>query len=280
MASETREELDLVALWQVLWGYRLLIAVSAVIFALGAVYYALTATEIYRAEVVLTDAREVGGSGAESLSSTLGGLAGLAGIGMGPDAAASREAHAVLKSRRLAEEFIRRKGIAKQLETRGEGNTNLWFAVRRFQKSILSLREDNRSGVTTVAVEWRDAKTAADWANDYVALANEINRKRALESASRNIAYLEQQIAKTNVVELRRVMYNLVESETKTLMLANARHEYAFTVVDPAVEPATRVKPQRTIIVLAAVIVGAVVGVLLALLHRVLRAVRTRTALT
>jgi hypothetical protein len=40
------------------------------------------------------------------------------------------------------------------------------------------------------------------------------------------------------------VLYNLIESETKTLMLANARVEYAFTVVDPAVVPGATCQPQ------------------------------------
>jgi LPS O-antigen subunit length determinant protein (WzzB/FepE family) len=51
-------------------------------------------------------------------------------------------------------------------------------------------------------------------------------------------------------------MYDLVKSETKTLMLANGRVEYAFRVVDPAVPPATRSKPKRAEIVLFAVAVG------------------------
>lgn len=268
MANATKDEVDLVALWRVLWRYRWLVISCGVLFALVAVYFALTATEIYRAEVVVTDAREVGGSGSDSLRGTLGGLAGLAGMAMGPDAAASREAHAVLKSRRLAEEFIERQSIAKVIEQRDQGARNLWFAVRRFRKDIVSVREDNRSGVTTIAIEWKDPAVAAEWANAFVALANELTRTRALDSATKNIAYLEQQIAKTNIVELQRVMYNLVESETKTLMLANARHEYAFTVVDPAVTPETRVRPQRTLLVLGGGLLGAVIGVLIALILR------------
>jgi uncharacterized protein involved in exopolysaccharide biosynthesis len=59
-------------------------------------------------------------------------------------------------------------------------------------------------------------------------------------------------------------MYNLIESETKTLMLANARAEYAFTVVDPAVVPEERVSPRRTLMVLSGLFIGMVVGVLIA----------------
>jgi len=71
-----------------------------------------------------------------------------------------------------------------------------------------------------VSIDNGDAVTAARWANGYVALANELVRSRALDDAKRNVAYLNEQIARTNEVELRRIMYNLVEDQTKTLMLA------------------------------------------------------------
>jgi LPS O-antigen subunit length determinant protein (WzzB/FepE family) len=56
-------------------------------------------------------------------------------------------------------------------------------------------------------------------------------------------------------------MYNLIETETKTLMLANARVEYAFTVVDPAVAPEIRTSPKRKLIVLSGGVLGGLFGV-------------------
>jgi uncharacterized protein involved in exopolysaccharide biosynthesis len=130
---------------------------------------------------------------------------------------------------------------------------------------VLSIREDKDEGTTTIAVQWTDPVVAARWANDYVALANEIMRTRALDESSRNIKYLEDQIAKTNVVELQRVMYQVVEDETKTHMLANVRKEYAFAIVDPAVPPEKRVWPKRSLMVLTGAVLGIVLGTLLAL---------------
>jgi len=59
-------------------------------------------------------------------------------------------------------------------------------------------------------------------------------------------------------------MYDLIEQETKTLMLANARTEYAFTIVDPAVAPEVRIQPKRTLMALG----GLVAGLLIALCWR------------
>ena len=51
----------------------------------------------------------------------------------------------------------------------------LWHAVKRFRELVLTIREDDANGITTVSIEWTDPAVAARWANDYVALANEHN---------------------------------------------------------------------------------------------------------
>ncbi|MBV9726538.1 MAG: hypothetical protein JO299_15365, partial [Gammaproteobacteria bacterium] len=121
---------------------------------------------------------------------------------------------------------------------------------------ILNIRKDIRRGTTTVSVEWTDPAVAARWANGYVALANEVVRNRALDESTRNIAYLTNQLARTTDVELRKGMYNLIESETKNLMVANGRTEYAFEVVDPAVTPERKVWPHRILMTAMGLMAG------------------------
>jgi uncharacterized protein involved in exopolysaccharide biosynthesis len=144
---------------------------------------------------------------------------------------------------------------------------SLWFAVNAFREKVLAIVDDDDRGTTTIEMKWTDPKLTARWANEFVALANQLIRTRALDESSRNIKYLNDQIAKTNVVEIQRVMYNLIENETKTHMLANGRQEYAFTVVDPAVVPERRIWPRRTLMVLTGGVLGVVLGVILALAH-------------
>jgi uncharacterized protein involved in exopolysaccharide biosynthesis len=102
-----------------------------------------------------------------------------------------------------------------------------------------------------------------------VALANELVRTRTIDESERNIAYLNDQISRTNIVELQRVMYNLIETETKTLMLAKGRAEYAFTVVDPAVAPEVRTSPKRTLMVILGGALGGLLGCLVALARNI-----------
>jgi uncharacterized protein involved in exopolysaccharide biosynthesis len=234
-------------------------------FAIG-VYIALTATWIFRAETVITPARSSGvnASGSGGNLSGLAGIASLAGINLDSGNGTDRESKAILQSRNLVEEFIQNRNLLGVLFPRPKKPPSLWLGVKTFREGVMSIREDKRAGLITIAVEWKDPAVAADWANGFVALANDRMRTRAISEATNNIAFLNKQIAQTSVVDLQKTFYGLIENETKSLMLANARAEYAFTVVDPAVPPERRVSPRRTLVAGVGLLAGLTIGLLIA----------------
>jgi uncharacterized protein involved in exopolysaccharide biosynthesis len=137
---------------------------------------------------------------------------------------------------------------------------SLWLTVERFRKGVLDIEEDKLKETTTVTVDWTDPAVAARWANEFVALANQQLRNQTIEDATRNVAFLEDQVQRTRSVDIQRVMYNLIEQETQRLMLAKGRVDYAFTVADPAVKAESRVSPKRTLLVLSGMVAGFLLG--------------------
>jgi uncharacterized protein involved in exopolysaccharide biosynthesis len=264
---ERSDDIDLATLWRTLCAYKFVVTAATLICGLLAVVLAFTATPIYRAELTITQAHEEGLGGSGTLSQ-LSGLASLAGVNLGGSAGPQRDSQAVLRSNHLIEEFIRRNNLLPILFRDSKKPPTLWLGVKKFKSGVLDIREDARQGVTIVAVDWRDPAIAARWANGVVALANELLRARALDESARDIAYLKDQVTRTDVVDLRRVMYDLIASETKKLMLANGRLEYAFTVVDPAVTPEIRTSPKRGIMVLVGLITGFLIGTAIAFILR------------
>jgi uncharacterized protein involved in exopolysaccharide biosynthesis len=271
--TSSADEFDLVAIWRFLRKSRRLISATTLLGIAVGIYAALTATPIFRAETVITPVRSGGmNGGGGSLGSQLGGLAGiasLAGVNLDSGGGADRESKAILQSRSLIEEFIKSRNLLGVLLPHSKKPPTLWMGVKEFREGVITIRDDKRTGLTTIDMNWKDAAVAADWANGFVALANERIRARAIAEATRNIAFLNKQIAQTNVVEVQKSLYNLIENETKTLMLANARTEYAFTVVDPAVPPERRVSPRRTLVVLVYLLVGLALGLLIAYVRSV-----------
>jgi len=100
-----------------------------------------------------------------------------------------------------------------------------------------------------------------------VDLTNATLRERCVETANRDVAYLQDQLQKTGVVELQRAISTLLESELKKSMIAQGSKEYAFKVIDPAVPPQRRSSPQRLLIISISVLLGALIGCLRVMLQ-------------
>jgi uncharacterized protein involved in exopolysaccharide biosynthesis len=230
--------------------------------ALVAVVIALVSKPVFRAQVVAMDVRERGGMNA-AVGGQLGGLAALAGVNIGADGV-PREASAVLKSRTLASRFVEREALLPQLLEGQSEKATLWFAVERLRNDVLSIVEEPRSGLITVTVDWRNPDEAARWANAFVALADDMLRRRAIEDHERNIKYVNEQISQTAALPVRSALFKIIEDETKNLMLARSRQDYAFFVVDAAVVPESRIAPRRALIVSLGVALGVLLAVLTA----------------
>jgi uncharacterized protein involved in exopolysaccharide biosynthesis len=254
----TREDdIDLLLLARVVWRRRWLVAAFVACATGAAVAYALLATQWYRAEAVLIARESRAGSGLAAQLAQFGGLSELAGIGLGQSD--KQEPIAVLRSKGFARRFIEQNKLADAL---AEGSRGLFsFSADRqdlrktvdwFVRSVLFVREDKKTGLVTIAVEWKDANQAAEWANRIASQLNREMQARALEESARNTAYLREQLRSTDSVYLQQVVARLLETEMQTTMMAQGTDQYSFRIVDEAQPPVRRERPRRTLIVLLA----------------------------
>jgi uncharacterized protein involved in exopolysaccharide biosynthesis len=266
---EKDSEVNFVALFWTVWDQKYLVLAISLLAGGIATYMALTATPIFRAQVTVTEVHDSGMGGSGGLMGQLGGLASIAGLNLNSNGQEA-ERSAILESRGLVEAFVKRYKLAPLLNGKSVLNSD-WFAVERFRKEVYELHEEKLKGTTTLTFYWTDPVTAARWANDFIGLANEILRNRATEESTRNIEYLNKQLAQTNVVEIEQAIYHLIEGETKTLMVAHGRLEYAFTIVDPAVAAEVRFSPRRTLMVLSGLFIGGFLGAAIAWARKSIR---------
>ena len=133
-------------------------------------------------------------------------------------------------------------------------------AVEAF-KGLLSVDEDKKSGLITLSVSWKDPEVAAEWTNDLVKQLNEQLRGQAIADSKKRVGYLEQELAKTTLQDMRAVLYNLLESEKQKAMLANVNEDFALEVIDPAVVPEEREKPKKKLIVALGGVCGGFLGI-------------------
>jgi uncharacterized protein involved in exopolysaccharide biosynthesis len=263
------DEIDLWQLWDTIWSGRWLIIAITSLFAVGGVTYALVAQEWWRAEVVLAPADKKGGmSGALS---QLSGLASLAGVSVG--GGNSNEPLAVLKSKDFARQFITDMNLIPALFTGAENQKekpDIRDAVQIFQ-GIRTVSDDKKTGLVTLSVRWKDADTAALWANELARRVNARLRAEALAEAERNVTYLQKEMAATSVVSLQQSMGRVLEGEMQKLMLARGNEEFAFKVIDKATPPKLRDEPKRALIAIVATLAGGFLGILAVFLRQAWR---------
>lgn len=281
MDNSNPEEISLQEIGQTLWSRRLLILGMVLFSGAVSIILAFTLPQKYEASVVLSPvdedaaASKLGGAGA--LLSQFGGLAGLSGISLG-GSGKKAEAVATLQSAALTEGFIAERNLLPVLfrskwdADKKTWNTSdpdeiptLWKAEKKFRKKIRSVNEDKKTGLVTLTLTWRDPQQAADWANELVTRANRSLRTRAIEQSKKNLEYLNEQLAKTSVVELQKAIYGLTESEIKKIMIANGSDEYAFRVIDPARVAEERSSPLRGVMISVGFLAGLMLGIVMAL---------------
>ena len=170
--SLDRHDADSGAFTASVWKGRWLIAAFVLGFAVLAAVYGFLATEWYTAEVVLTPAPAK--STQQGLSSQLEGLgvlAGLAGLGIG--GAHVAEPIGVLKSRDFARQFIDEHGLRHVLladawdarqgrwkESDPRRQPDIRDAIAYFDKQVLLVDENKKTGLFTVSIRWKDAALA------------------------------------------------------------------------------------------------------------------------
>jgi uncharacterized protein involved in exopolysaccharide biosynthesis len=264
------DEIDLWQLWETVWSGRWLIIAITSLFAVGGVTYALVAQEWWRAEVVLAPADKKGGmSGALS---QLSGLASLAGVSVG--GGGGNEPLAVLKSKDFARQFITEMNLMpvllKDQKTEDGKAPDIRDALRIFE-TVRTVSDDKKTGLVTLSVRWKDADTAALWANELARRVNSRLRAEALAEAERNVTYLQKEMAATSVVSLQQSMGRVLEGEMQKLMLARGNEEFAFKVIDKATPPKQRDAPKRSLIAVVATLAGGFLGILAVFLRQAWR---------
>ena len=286
MQNHPEPEISVFELWRIVIGGWFVIAVSVGIGIALALVLGAAIDTTYRAETVFVEASGqtqpvAGGDG------LLGGLAALAGLRGGAVNTGKASAITLMQSRTFAERFIERNNLLPHLfDDYWDAERNewkgwvppLWIGASELHKRIAMRPASTIPGATILSIEWHDPEQAAYLADDLIRMANEAARARDIENAERSIAYVNEQMAETNVVELQRVLYSLLEQEQKTLMLANAREDYAFEILDPAIVPLRPFKPNLPQILIAGVVAGLMFGVLFVFVRALVRRWRREQA--
>lgn len=293
-------EIDLRELIAALWGSKTTILGIVLISALISVFVALSLPNKYTSQALLAPRSDSAAGGAlGQMASQFGGLASLAGVNLGGlgDQGSTAVAIEMLKSREFfgtylydevlidlmaAEGWDRDTGKVLIADSLFDVNTATWVrdvsaefqvkpsvqeAHKKFSEGFLGISVDKKTGFVTVAVTHYSPTVARNWVALVVKGVNEAVRARDVEEAEKSVAFLNDQRSKTNLVSLTEVFADLIEQQTKTVMLASASDEYVFQVIEPPVAPELKSEPKRALICLLGTLLGGMLAVLFVLIR-------------
>ncbi|MDB2586005.1 Wzz/FepE/Etk N-terminal domain-containing protein [Luminiphilus sp.] len=296
------DEIDLKELFMVLWSGKWLISAVTGLAAVISVVVALSLPNIYTASALLAPAESSGG-GLSGLMKQYGGLASLAGVSLpgGEEGSRAQLGMQLMKSRSFIGDFVERHDILPELmavESWDAGSDDLVFdsvvydaasktwvrdveppklpapSTQEAHKAFLELlgiSQDKQTGYVTISIEHHSPTVAAQWVNWLVEDINAVVKAQDVDEATKSIKYLTQQIANTSLADLQAMFFELIQSQTETVMLAEVRPEYVFKTIDPAVVPEEKSKPSPALICVLGTLLGGMLGVVIVLIRHYAR---------
>ena len=298
--NEFDDEIDLRELFYVLLeGKWIIISVTAFVSIIG-VIYSLSLPNIYISKALLVPVN--------SSSSIAGGLqgysslAGLAGIRLpsGGDEGNSVKAIKKISSLSFFEKNIMPNIYLPDLmavkswnsqtnklafdENIYDTNTNTWIrgysyprqqipsAQESFQvfKNYLTLNEDKTSGFITLSIKHQSPFIAKQWAELIVNEVNSFYRQKDKSESEKAVSYLNQQISMTGLSEIKQVLAQLLQEETKKLTLIEANQSYVFDYIDPPAAMEQKSEPTRRLICILSALLGGMLSVVSVLVRHYL----------
>lgn len=246
--AEEGNDIDLGRAFRKCWNRRKLILGTALVFGTITFALALIMPKRYTAWALVTVSapQRYGGQGLSSLAQ-FGGIARLAGVSL-PGSKSAADRVALLKSRVAIGAFIEREDLMPILfANRWDVTTKSWRVgahvptlydgIRYFQKRVLTVVDDETTGLITVRMQWTNPETAAEWANAFVQGVNDLARHRAVSRARRHLKFLNSRAQTERYVSQQAAIARLTEGELGQEMIASGSGEYAFKVIDPAMVP-------------------------------------------
>ena len=292
------DEIDLRELFYVLLeGKWIIVSLTAFVSIIG-VIYSLLLPNIYESKTMLAPVNS--SSGISGALGSYSGLAGLAGISIPSGGDEGNSAKAIQKISSLS--FFQNNILANIHlpdlmavkswnaktntlifdESIYDTSSNTWIrdfsypqqqipsaqeSFEVFKTEHLSLSEDKKSGFITLFIKHQSPFVAKQWVELVVNEVNAFYRQKDKLESERAVSYLNQQISMTGLSEIKQVLAQLLQEETKKLTLIEANQYYVFDYIDPPAVMEEKSEPKRALIFILSALLGGMLSILFVLIR-------------
>jgi uncharacterized protein involved in exopolysaccharide biosynthesis len=290
------KEIDWKSFLLIILDHKKFIFLVTTIVTLAVILLSFFTPNQYTASVLLKLSEEQ----SQSTSSSMGGAAGLAsmaGISIGGGNNSAYYANAVLQSKKFLSHIASFPGVRENLTVANgfdfktgkilykkeyyDGKKRKWqktdangspiipsdLDVIAEIKDRMNVYVDFETNFITITFQHFSPIFAFEFINLLEGQLNSIEREKDIRDSSRAITYLNKQLEETRQAGIQNAIYQLIESQLKTQMLANIDEHYLVAPIDPAVIPEQKSFPFRRNITIVAFILSLIGSSILVLLR-------------
>ena len=292
------DEIDLRELFYILLEGKWIIVSLTTFASIAGVIYSLSLPNIYESKAMLVPVNP--SSGISGALGSYSGLAGLAGINLpsGGDEGNSAKAMQKISSLSFFENNILTNIYLPDLmavkswnyktntltfdDSIYKMNSNTWVrdyshpqqqipsaqeSFEVFLTGHLSLSEDKKSGFITLSIKHQSPFIAKQWTELVINEVNAFYRQKDKSESEKAVNYLNQQISMTGLSEIKLVIAQLLQEETKKLALVEANQYYVFDYIDPPAVMEKKSEPKRSLICILSALLGGMLSIVLVLIR-------------
>ena len=292
------DEIDLRELFHVLWqGKWFIVSLTSFVSIIG-VIYSLSLPNIYTSEALLVPSDSSGGI--SNALGNFGGLAGLAGISLSPSSDEGNSAKALIKIRSLSffennilpniflpdlmavKSWDGNTNILTYDESIYKMDSNIWVgddshpnqqkpsvqeSFRAFFMQHLSVVQDIKSSFITISINHQSPFIAKQWTELVIDEANAFYRQKDKSESEKAASYLNEQISRAGLSEIKQILAVLLQDEIKKLTLIEANEAFVFDYIDPPAVMEIKSSPKRASICILSALLGLMLSSLLVLIR-------------
>tara|TARA_Y100000588_G_scaffold392737_1_gene505727 strand:+ start:1328 stop:2254 length:927 start_codon:yes stop_codon:yes gene_type:complete len=283
--SDTEGEIDFSAIISLIFAERKTLFKASIFSGLLSIFIALSLSNYYKSTAIL----EIYDS-SSSMSSLgqYGDLASVVGISLPSDTQSkSTRVMETIKSRDFITHLILKENIVPSLmaadkyddksekiifdsskyDEQNDQWKNTFFSRsepkptnldvhRKYIKDIMTISNDRRSGLIFISVEHLSPVFAKEFLELIINEANSLLRENDLKESSDALIYLESELSKTSLIEIKDSLNKLIQSQLETQMLAKISNDYVLKAIESPYLPEKKSKPSRAIICIVITLSG------------------------
>ena len=100
----------------------------------------------------------------------------------------------------------------------------------------------------------KDSKFSTDFLNNFIDFVNKYLQTKQKEIHLKSIDFLYEELSNESNYDLQAALSNSIVAEKERLMKVVSKDDFAFNIIDQAINPLKKVSPRRTLIVFSSFI--------------------------